>query len=113
MTRAPPLILVVAACAALAVGFTIPMLHRAMGKLDAMGTAGIYREPTEERAEMLQTTWKDADGLTHKVTTTRDELKDGEQLETLHKSRVGALVSLFPPAGSSGSVVDNAPEGGK
>lgn len=58
-----------------------------------------YRKPQEIQMNTYTTTWTDATGLSHTVTTTRDPSSETPaQHAERHKAAVDALKSEYPPA---------------
>lgn len=67
------------------------------------GINRIYAEmqnPKRKAALLMQTmttTWKDAQGVTHTVTTTRGEGETQSAFAQRHKDAVAALQAIYPP----------------
>jgi hypothetical protein len=51
-----------------------------------------------EVPKMMSSSWTDADGVRHEVTTPREQNESPEDWAARHKAAVEALKALYPPA---------------
>lgn len=56
-----------------------------------------YAHEIQERSMTLNTTWKDAENLTHTVSTPRASGESADEHAARHKEGVDALKALYPP----------------
>lgn len=63
-----------------------------------VGQIAYLLEQELEHMDPLVTTWTDAEGLTHTVTTHRDGTETMAQWVDRHKEKVDAMKAAFPPA---------------
>lgn len=56
-----------------------------------------YAHEIQEKAMTLTTTWKDAENLTHTVSTPRASGESADEHAARHKEGVDAMKALYPP----------------
>ncbi len=59
----------------------------------------LIEQRLETAMQSVTTTWTDAQGVTHSVTTVRQEGETDQQLAARHRAAVEALQQVFPPVG--------------